>query len=224
MNNAIEIRNLEFSYGPSATAPLLSISNFSMPEQSHYFIHGESGSGKSTFLNLISGILTPSSGDIIVCGENLGKLQARSRDHLRGLKLGVIFQQFNLVGYLSALENIKLPAAFHKIPHIDERARQLMAMLDIEAIMHQKASTLSLGQQQRVAAARALVGQPELVIADEPTSSLDEKNTERFLKGLFDVAKASNAAILLVSHDKTIATHFQKNISLTQLQQAKHHA
>ncbi len=216
MDMVIEIHSLKFGY-QSASENLLSIDHFSMQKSERIFLYGPSGSGKSTFLNLIGGILSPVSGEIKVCGEDLTKMSARSRDHLRGSKLGIIFQQFNLLSHLSALENIMLPGLFHKIPYIKEHAQELISALGLEAIAHQKASTLSLGQQQRVAAARALVSKPQLILADEPTSSLDDENTQRFLEGLFSLAASEKTSVLFVSHDKSLASSFDRSLSLSEL-------
>lgn len=217
MKNVIEIESLKFSYHHSS-GDLISIDQFLMKNGEKVFLYGPSGSGKSTFLNLIGGILSPHSGKLVVCGEELTKMSARKRDHLRGSKLGIIFQQFNLLSHLSALENIMLPGLFHKIDHLKEHALELCHKLDLEAVRDQKASTLSLGQQQRVAAARALVSRPKLILADEPTSSLDDENTERFLEGLFTLAKQEQTSILLVSHDRRLASSFDRSVGLSELQ------
>lgn len=217
MNNVIEINSLKFSYQQKAH-DLISIDQFAMRKGEKIFLFGPSGSGKSTFLNLIGGVLSPISGELVVCGEDLSKMSARERDHLRGRELGIIFQQFNLLSHLSALENILLPGLFHKIPHLKEHALELCSKLGLESVRDQKASTLSLGQQQRVAAARALVSRPKLILADEPTSSLDEENSERFLEGLFALAAGEGTSILFVSHDRRLASSFDRSLALSELQ------
>lgn len=217
-SDCVEIQGLEFGYGPHEVRPLLKVPAFTMKRAEKVFLFGESGSGKSTLLNILSGVLSPTKGSVKVCGQDLTQLSARARDHLRGQKLGVIFQQFNLVNYLTALENIKLPALFHHLPDAHERAIQLSEKLGLTKVMDQKAATLSLGEQQRVAAARAMLGKPELIIADEPTSSLDGPNSERFMQGLFDLALENQTAILFVSHDTRLQSHFEKSVSIHELQ------
>ena len=216
-SHCVEIQNLEFGYGNQEVAPLLQVPAFNIKRADKVFLFGESGSGKSTLLNILSGVLSPTKGSVKVCGADLTQLSARARDHLRGQKLGVIFQQFNLVNYLTALENIKLPALFHHLPHAHERARELGEKLGLTKVMNQKAATLSLGEQQRVAAARAMLGRPELIIADEPTSSLDGPNSERFMKGLFELALENQTAILFVSHDTRLKSHFERSVGMSEL-------
>lgn len=215
MQNVIEINSLRFSH--LGGSEIISIDHFNLMKGEKLFLYGPSGSGKSTLLNLIGGILNPTSGELKVCGNELSTLSPRAKDKLRGEKLGIIFQQFNLLSHLSAFENIMLPGLFHKIPHMKEHALELCHKLGLDGVKSQKSSTLSLGQQQRVAAARALVSRPELILADEPTSSLDDDNTEKFLEGLFALAAQEKTSILFVSHDLGLKDKFDRSLSLTQL-------
>jgi putative ABC transport system ATP-binding protein len=189
------------------------------------FISGPSGSGKSTLLGLVAGILTPTAGDIEIGGRALSRLSGPARDRLRGDDVGYIFQQFNLVPYLSALDNALLPCGFSKVRRRRalaaaaspaEAAGDLLARLGIpRELWARKAARLSVGQQQRVAAARALVGSPPLLIADEPTSALDEETGLAFLKLLLKECARAEASLMFVSHDSRLAGEFGRRFTLT---------
>lgn len=184
------------------------------PGQTH-FVSGPSGSGKSTLLALLAGLVQPQSGSMRVAGECLSTLRRGQRDRFRANHMGIIFQQFNLVPYLSPLENVLLPCRFshHRrrcagaLPR--EAALELMAELglDVEALPRD-VRELSIGQQQRVAAARALIGDPELILADEPTSALDTEHRDRFLERLLSQAQRHNGTVIFVSHDQSLADQF----------------
>lgn len=185
------------------------------------FVHGPSGSGKSTLLALIGGTLVPASGQISVLGQDITQMSGARRDRFRAANIGFIFQLFNLIPYLSAAENIALACRFSH-----ERAARLTQALDVEiaslgerldldsALLGRPAAELSVGQQQRVAAARALIGRPPLLIADEPTSALDENRQQAFLQLLMAEAGASGATLLFVSHDRRLATAFDRTVAL----------
>ena len=216
------LNNLEFRW-PGQTGTCLDIAEFSVAAGEQVFIHGESGSGKSTLLNLIAGVLTPQRGSIVALEQPLTALSAAARDHFRVDHIGLIFQQFNLIPYLSVLDNVLLPCRFS--PRRSERAgdlRQaastLLRHLDLDANLWQrKATQLSVGQQQRVAAARALIGRPEIVIADEPTSALDAARQTAFLDLLRRECAAANAALLFVSHDLRLAEGFNRRVEMGQI-------
>nr|WP_246480527.1 ATP-binding cassette domain-containing protein [Motiliproteus sediminis] len=189
------------------------------------FIHGPSGSGKTTLLSLLVGILRPQQGHIRLLGQSLGQVGAGRRDHLRADHIGMIFQQFNLIPYLTPVENVLLTCQFSalrrqralaKSSSVAEEAVRLLSHLDmadprwLKLPVHQ----LSVGQQQRIAVARALMGSPELVVADEPTSSLDSERREQFIDLLFNECKASGAALLFVSHDAQLADLFDRQMTL----------
>ena len=178
-------------------------------------------------LSLICGIARPRDGTVEIVGKNLGKMTNSERDSFRADNLGIIFQQFNLLPYLSAIDNVLLPLKFsyarkaacdkvNATPRAE--AERLLKNLDIspETLGNQKAVTLSIGQQQRVAAARAFIGSPEIIIADEPTSSLDEENQTEFLKQLFSEKDATSTSLLLVSHNSRIAKRFDRLVKLLQ--------
>ena len=222
--NVIDIKDLRFRW-PTQTEDCLNLPSLIVRQGNHLFIKGPSGSGKTTLLNLLSGIFTPQSGQLKVLDTELSSLSAIQRDQFRGDHLGVIFQQFNLLPYLSTLENILLPLSFSKRrqqrePHPKEHALALLELLQLpQALIKRPVNQLSIGQQQRVAVARALMGNPELIIADEPTSALDTDNRDRFIECLFSVADAVNATLVFVSHDSHLAKHFTQQLDLSLLNQ-----
>ena len=224
----IELQNLRFAWPKQAT--LLDIEAFSLEPEQSLFLKGPSGSGKTTLLGLLGGVHLAQSGSIRLLGQDLSTLSASARDHFRVDYSGFIFQQFNLLPFLSVLDNVLLPCQFSKLRKqraierhgsIQTAAQTLLCDLGLATQLHQQlAGELSIGQQQRVAAARALIGQPKLVIADEPTSALDADSREAFLQLLFAECKAAGASLLFVSHDQSLATLFDHSIDLTQLNRA----
>lgn len=226
--NIVEIEALRFHW-PDA-GPLLEVPQFSLAAGERVFVYGPSGSGKSTLLSLIAGIHLPVSGHIRLLGQDLGALSASARDRLRGQAVGFVFQQFNLIGYLSVMENVLLPLGFSSErrrlaqQHPDGpngAAADLLEALGLgEELARRSPSALSVGQQQRVAVARALVGQPRLIICDEPTSALDARARDSFLDVLIDQCEVSGAALILVSHDRTLASRFPSELDLSTLSSA----
>lgn len=188
------------------------------------FISGPSGCGKSSLLGLIAGVLSPSAGSLEVLGQPMARLSGRQRDHLRAEQMGVIFQQFNLLPYLSVIDNVMLACRFsrqRRLRAIDRggsvaaEARRLLGHLGLSGLLlQQQAARLSVGQQQRVAAARALMGQPALVIADEPTSALDSQHRHAFIELLLNECQQAGSALLFVSHDDSLRSHFARHLSL----------
>ena len=183
---------------------------------------GPSGSGKSTLLGLICGILVPQSGSVNVLGSELSTLSGGRRDRFRADHLGIIFQQFNLLPYLSVIDNVVLGMGFSrfgKLPAAEKQARaqSLLSALDIDVAQfgNRKVTGLSVGQQQRVAAARAFVAEPQLIVADEPTSALDEGRQGEFLDLLFAQQQKTGATLMLVTHDMRLASRFDRTIQLT---------
>jgi putative ABC transport system ATP-binding protein len=224
---AIDIEQLSFTW-PGSARPLLNIPALSLPPGASLFLQGASGSGKSTLLNLIAGVQHGYRGSIRVCGAALEQLSPRQRDQLRADNIGVIFQQFNLLPWLSPLENVTLGCRFsaqrrhnaqQRSGSLEAEAARLLHALGLGDALDQPRTTasLSIGQQQRVAAARALIGRPPLVIADEPTSALDADHRDRFIDLLLSECAASGAAVLFVSHDRSLADHFDSRIGLTEL-------
>jgi len=184
---------------------------------------GESGSGKTTLLSLISGFLSPISGDIYLNEKNINNLSARSRDQYRSDNIGIIFQQFNLLPYANVIDNIILPLYFSKVRaskiiNQKETAINLCKSLRLpNTVTRMQANNLSVGQQQRVAVARALIGNPSLVIADEPTSSLDSDAQNIFLDLMFSQIEKNNSSLLMVSHDTSLSSYFDRVIDINEI-------
>jgi putative ABC transport system ATP-binding protein len=226
----IHLKNVNFSY--KSDTPVLNIPFFSLKRGETLFLFGPSGSGKSTLLNLIAGVLEPQPGsEIEIGGTQLHKISKSKRDQFRGDHLGFVFQMFNLVPYLTVEENILLPASFSKVKeqklksktssNIEGEVDRLLSSLGLEPSLFRKrkATELSVGQQQRVAVARALVGSPDLIIADEPTSALDTDTRDGFLSLLIRESKKQNSTVLFVSHDKGLAKHFDRVVDLREINQ-----
>ncbi|RIJ18129.1 ABC transporter ATP-binding protein [Henriciella mobilis] len=224
---AIKIRDLGFAWPQSP--PLLDIAGFDLARGEKLFLRGPSGSGKSTLLGLVAGVLEPQSGTIEVLGENMTGLAGSKRDRLRADRMGVIFQMFNLVPYLSVVQNVMLPCRFSAARRkaagddLAGEARRLLARLGLsdEKLLARPVTDLSVGQQQRVAVARALIGGPQLLIADEPTSALDADARDRFIELLTEEASGSGAALLFVSHDGSLASHFDRSVDLAEINRAR---
>lgn len=223
--NVIQINQLRFSWKGQSNETL-SIEQMSIAQGEHVLLRGESGSGKTTLLNLLTGILSPNAGELSLLGEAIQSMKPARRDRFRADHLGIIFQQFNLLPYLSVVDNVTLPCQFSarrrlKAGDQQQTAKRLLNHLGLDkSLFHRSVSDLSVGQQQRVAAARALIGQPEIIIADEPTSSLDTNKRDDFLNLLFQEANAQNSTILFVSHDPAISQHFSKVIELSDINRA----
>ena len=217
----IRIEDLEFQW-PGSKAPLLRLPRFELKPGEKVFVHGRSGSGKSTLLNLLTGILPINQGQIHLLDQPFSEQSSRSQDRFRADHIGLIFQQFNLVPYLTALENVELPLRFSKRRQnkADLPASELLQLMGLptEAI-HRKPEDLSIGQQQRVAAARALIGQPELIFADEPTSALDSHSAQQFLAPLFEQSQKNGTGILFVSHDRALEKYFDRSFDLEEANQ-----
>lgn len=226
MKYCVELRAARFRW-PGQAGDCLQIAELSVDVGERVFLHGPSGSGKSTLLGLLGGVLLPGAGEVTVLGQSLAQLSASRRDAFRVDHLGIIFQQFNLIPYLSVRENVLLPCRFSKRRAgrclatgggPEAEADRLLDRLEIETALHnRRASDLSVGQQQRVAAARALIGRPEIVIADEPTSALDAARQSAFLELLAHECEADGASLIFVSHDARLAQGFDRMIALDEL-------
>jgi putative ABC transport system ATP-binding protein len=204
----------------------LDIPRFAVAAGERVFLHGPSGGGKSTLLGLLGGVAVPERGRVELIGQDIARLPGRARDRFRADHIGFIFQQFNLLPWLSALDNVLLPCTFSAQRHRragDARAEatRLLTELDLApTLWAQPAAELSVGQQQRVAAARALIGRPEILIADEPTSALDAPRQQAFIDLLLKEAAAAGAALLFVSHDARLAAHFDRTVALADINRA----
>ena len=224
----LELHQLGFAW--PGQAELLDIPNFALEQNQSLFLKGPSGSGKTTLLGLIGGVQKAQRGTVRLLGHDLAALSAGARDRFRVDHTGYIFQQFNLLPFLSVAENVGLPCHFSKSRaaracqrhgSVCEATARLLSHLGIPGeLLDRRAEALSIGQQQRVAAARALIGQPELVIADEPTSALDADSREAFLQLLFAECREAGSSLLFVSHDQSLAPLFDRSLSLADLNRA----
>lgn len=203
----------------------LVIDDFSVVAGERLFLCGPSGSGKSTLLGLLSGVLQPSAGQVTLLGTPLSSLRAAPRDRFRAEHIGYVFQQFNLLPFLDPVENVLMGCAWsrvrrHRAGGVSsslrmEAVRLLQALeLDAGAIRRTRTSELSVGQQQRIAAARALIGGPALLLADEPTSALDSRSRDAFLSLLLAECARHGTGVVFVSHDVALAGHFDRAVAL----------
>jgi len=208
---------------PGQAVDVIDIDALDLGAGEHLFVRGSSGSGKTTLLNLLAGVHTPDTGTIRLLDTDLSSLSASRRDQFRADHIGVVFQQFNLLPYLSTLENVTLSCSFSDRKRqraasdtdVETSARRLLSSLNLgEELHHAHVNKLSVGQQQRVAVARALIGGPEIVIADEPTSALDADNRDRFLELLFREVHAQGCTLIFVSHDPELAGRFERTLEL----------
>ena len=223
----LELKDVKFRWSRSEKTTI-DLPELRINQGERVFLQGPSASGKTTLLSLVGGILVPESGSLRVLGEELKSLSRARRDAFRVTHLGFIFQLFNLLPYLSLEENVLLPLRFSKeraqraggneVSRIEE-ARRLLSALGLSEPLKEgrPVMELSVGQQQRVAAARALIGRPELVIADEPTSALDADLREVFLNLLFAECDKAGSALLFVSHDAGLGRFFDRSLSLPQI-------
>jgi putative ABC transport system ATP-binding protein len=220
---AISLRDLRFRW-PRAAADTVAIDALDIAAGSAVFLHGPSGCGKSTLLGLLAGVLQAQQGCVSVLGTDWARLGASRRDAARADHVGYIFQQFNLLPYLSVLDNVRLPCRFsalraRRAP--DGAAQHLLQRVELpEALWTKPAAELSVGQQQRVAAARALIGVPEIVIADEPTSALDAALRDGFMALLLGATRDSGSTLVFVSHDERLAERFDSRLSLPAINRA----
>lgn len=223
----IQLNDLSFRWRPRS-AEVLVLKQLLIESGERVFIEGPSGSGKSTLLSLLAGMTLPQRGEVRILGEDLVRLSGAGRDHFRAHHIGYIFQMFNLIPYLSIAENVMLPAHFSRFRRqralersgsLQAEAARLLQHLDLTDVDLQDRSVrdLSVGQQQRVAAARALFGAPELVIADEPTSALDGDRREAFIRLLFSECREMATTLVFVSHDAALEPLFDRTIRLAEI-------
>jgi len=226
-SSSVDVTNLQFSW-KKEMSPTLSIRKFTVNRGEKLFLEGPSGCGKSTFISLLAGVNKATSGTVSILGHQLKNMNGAERDAYRADHIGVIFQMFNLLPYLTVIENVTLPCIFSK--HRRQRALENTGDMKSEAIrilgrmglgdpaiLKQPVTDLSIGQQQRVAAARALMGQPELIIADEPTSSLDAANRELFINLLFEECERCGSSLFFASHDALLASRFDRAITFDEI-------
>lgn len=230
MCNGIVISNLAFRY-PNMQSDCINIAQLSINAGDSIFLYGPSGSGKSTLLGLLGGVLVAQTGTIKTLSHTCNNTTTQAqRDRIRADHIGFIFQQFNLIPYLSVIENVLLPCKFSHIrlantmakgKSLQQEAQRLLTHLNLQPnLWHKPVTQLSVGQQQRVAAARAFIGSPEIIIADEPTSALDADTQLAFLDLLLTECAQTKATLLFVSHDRRLASQFKQEIDLCSINSA----
>lgn len=224
MRPVIALDDVQFGYGRRL---VLDVPRLWIEQGSSVLLRGISGGGKSTLLGLLAGVLLPGKGSVEVAGQALQAMRGAARDRFRADHLGVIFQQFNLLPFLSVRDNIALGLRFSRLRSarisgsVDAEIVRLLRALQLDpALMQRRAGTLSVGQQQRVAAARALIGRPALLLADEPTSALDRDAATAFLQLMSAQCQAAGTTVLVVSHDDSLQPLFDRTIALSQINQA----
>jgi len=220
----IELRALRYRW-PGAAQDCLAIDALQVAAGHTLFLHGPSGGGKSTLLGLLAGVLLPREGAVSLLGTPWASLSGARRDAFRADHVGYIFQQFNLLPYLSVLDNVLLPCRFSQARRQRAGAASAQAAASTllqrvglgQALWHRPAAQLSVGQQQRVAAARALIGQPELVIADERSAALDSALRDDFMALLLQQCRDAGSTLIFVSHDERLAPLFDQSLSLPRI-------
>jgi len=220
---SLALTGVDFTW-PGSSSFRLQVPSFTLERGEKVLLLGSSGSGKSTLLSLIGGIVVPDAGTILVDGQDVTHLKATARDEFRAEHIGVIFQQFNLLPYATPLDNIVLPLRFAPLRRAragDARTEALRLAealgLSQSLILEQNAGSLSVGQQQRVAVARALIGKPSMIIADEPTSALDADSQSAFLDLLFQQCDEAGSTLLMVSHDDRLAARFDRAVAMPDI-------
>jgi putative ABC transport system ATP-binding protein len=226
----IELKDLRFAW-PRADRDCLAIDELQLASGQTLFVHGPSGCGKSTLLSLLAGVLLPREGTVSLAGRSWASMPAARRDAFRADHVGYLFQQFNLLPWLNVIDNVLLGCRFSnsRAARATQRsgspvaqARSLLQRVGLESgLWHRDARELSVGQQQRVAAARALIGAPEVVIADEPTSALDAALRDGFMAVLLGECRAAGSTLVFVSHDERLAARFDRAVSLPGLNRAE---
>jgi len=225
MQAALEIRGLKKAFrAPDGTSsPVLDIAELDLASGEHAALRGSSGSGKTTLLHLIAGILVADSGSVRIAGRDMSARSESERDRARAAVLGYVFQSFNLLQGFTALENVALAMHFGRGADV-QHAKSLLERVGLGARLHYKPRQLSIGQQQRVAVARALAGRPALVLADEPTGNLDRVRADESLALIREVCREHGAALLVVSHDELVLSKFERVIDLAAINKAAAHS
>ena len=223
---AISIEHARFAWNKQASYRL-AIDTLTIQQGERVLLTGRSGSGKSTLLSLMCGANLPQSGQVKILGQDLTQLTSSQRDRFRAEHIGVVFQMFNLIPYMSILDNVLLPLSFATERHkrasrsgdLPQEAERLLIAMGLEpsAFQKQTLAQLSVGQQQRVAVARALIGAPALIIADEPTSALDTETQTEFLDLIMTQAKAEGTTLVIASHDRQLAPLFDRTLDISEI-------
>jgi putative ABC transport system ATP-binding protein len=216
-SNAVDVADVVYRY-PSRQSAFL-CDRWSLPKGQHTFLHGNSGSGKSTLLSLLSGIAQPQHGTITLNNTQLNTLTPKQQDSYRAQHIGIVFQQFNLIPYLTVRQNVELASYFAKRSiDITDQLLVMLASLQLpEAILSKTVSQLSVGQQQRVAIMRALINSPQLLLIDEPTSALDANARDGFMQMLMSASQSFESTMIFVSHDSSLRQYFNHHLAVTDI-------
>ncbi|MDU0353738.1 ABC transporter ATP-binding protein [Paraglaciecola aquimarina] len=224
-NVAINVVDVVHKYTSSQDLDTqLSFKQWVVEQGQQVFLFGDSGSGKSTLLNLLSGILAPQQGTIRLLGTDIGQLSNNQRDRFRAENIGVVFQQFNLIPYLSVAKNVELAVYLAKSPKpdLDKTIKQLMLALKLPStLLNMPVANLSIGQQQRVAIMRAFINSPKLMLIDEPTSALDNSAKHAFMTLLLEMCQRHNTTMVFVSHDLELKRYFSLHTDIASFCQAQ---
>jgi putative ABC transport system ATP-binding protein len=216
----VEVRKSFVMPGGEERIDVLDIPEFRLDAGAHCALEGHSGSGKSTLLNVISGIQRADSGRVVICGTDIGSLPEPARDRVRADRLGLVFQQFNLLPGFTALENVLVAMAFGSGRADRGRATDLLSAVGLGHRLHHKPAELSVGQQQRVAVARALANRPRIVLADEPTASVDAAHQQQVIDLLRTTCTEHGVALLVVTHAPEVAGQFPHRLRLEDFNRA----
>lgn len=222
----IELRNVRKSFAMPGgeTVSVLDIERFALGEGEQCALEGQSGSGKSTLLNVISGIMRPDAGSVLIDSVDIARLDEARRDRLRADRLGLVFQQFNLLPGFTAIENVLVAMSFGSAKPDRRRAADLLGAVGLSHRLDHKPAALSIGQQQRVAVARALANRPRVVLADEPTASIDAAHQQQVIDLLRDTCRSQGAALFVVTHAAEVAGQFPRRVRLESFNRAARHA
>jgi len=207
----ISTKDITFSYQEDQTFLL---PDLHCDEGNTILITGDSGKGKTTYLHLLAGLLQAKTGEIVIDGTNFKNLSNKKRDQFRGENIGVVFQQSHFIQAFSVLENLEMTSTLGSGKANTQKAKELLTRLGLKTQMHKKPHQLSLGQQQRASIARAVINEPKLILADEPTSSLDDKNASQVIELLTQLSKDYKAALVIVTHDSRVINQFTNKLTL----------
>lgn len=212
-HNLISLKNIQYQYPQGES---LSFKDLGIDKGAHTLLLGNSGTGKTTFLHILTGLLKPSHGEVVILGKSIYQLNPKDLDHFRGMEIGIVFQNAHLIESLTVFENVQIAQVFAGNKTDYEEIENILNRLGLREQQNKYPRQLSRGQVQRVAIARALINKPALLVADEPTASLDDHHTEIVMDLLFDQAQQSNATLIVATHDQRIKHRFEHTYLLNK--------
>lgn len=213
--NSLQTGNLSFTYKKGSKETVFTYEDIQCSAKSPLLVSGKSGTGKTTFLHLLGGLLKPLSGSILIDQEDIVSFPIKKLDHFRGRHIGIIYQKPHFFQSLNVLDNILLAAHFSGNGKQLDRALSLAERLLISHLLHKMPAQLSLGEQQRLSVVRALLNSPKILLADEPTSSLDKENCVEVMQLLFDQSKIESSSLVIITHDERLQPYFKNTLRLT---------